>query len=368
MKESIYSQPLGMITEKQFQAALDRFDAGRFLKAEAIPFGTFGQNIFVSSSTGEYVLRGAPHFWWQFPTEQFFTRQLHERTHVPVPWPYLIDPTTDIFGWSFVLMPRMPGLQLANPEAKKQIEMADKLLIAQALGENLAQMQKVTWPIAGRYNPAIGTIEPFKRAQELAWPFSPSSDDEMASRPAKIITYSESVKERLRHGLIEAQAYNGATTTSEDIRWVEQCIAEAQDALDEPFEPCLLMQDYKEGNLVVASHDGRWQVSGVFDLMEAHFGDGEADLARPLAEYLDEAPQLARAFFAGYQQHRVLRPHFVKRFPIYLLLDRAILWNFFQHQGWCWWPEQWTFREWASHYLSPALHLFKSMAGERERA
>ncbi len=33
MKESIYSQHLGMITEKQFQAALDRFDAGRFLKA-----------------------------------------------------------------------------------------------------------------------------------------------------------------------------------------------------------------------------------------------------------------------------------------------------------------------------------------------
>jgi hypothetical protein len=40
---------------------------------------------------------------------------------VPVPWPYLIDPTPDIFGWSFVLMPRMPGLQLADPQMKKQL-------------------------------------------------------------------------------------------------------------------------------------------------------------------------------------------------------------------------------------------------------
>jgi hygromycin-B 7''-O-kinase len=353
--ERMYSQRLGMISAMQFQAALDRFHLGRFIRAEAIPFGNFGQNVFVSSTTGEYVLRGNPHFWWQFPTEQFFTRQLHERTHVPVPWPYLIDPTTDIFGWSFVFMPRMPGLQLANPEIKKQLGLADKCLIAQALGENLAQMQNVTWPIAGRYNAASGTIEPFERAQERAWPFPPESDDRMASTQSTNITYSESVKVRLRYHLIRAQACNGATTTSEDIFWVEERIDEAQDALDEPFEPCVLMEDYKEGNLVVTQHDGRWQVSGVFDLMEAHFGDGEADLSRPIAEYLNENPQLAAMFFAGYRNHKSLRPHFAKRFPIYMLLDRVILWEFFQRHGWCWWPEQWTFRDWASQYISPPI-------------
>lgn len=120
MREKQYSQRLGMISDTQFQAALDRFHLGRFIQAEAISFGNFGHNVFVSSTTGEYVLRGNPHFWWQFPTEQFFTRQLHERTHVPVPWPFLIDPTPDIFGWSFVLMPRMSGLQLADPQIKEQ--------------------------------------------------------------------------------------------------------------------------------------------------------------------------------------------------------------------------------------------------------
>ena len=101
MTEQLYSQRLGMIADHQFQAALNRFQLGSFLHAEAIPFGNFGQNVFVSSTTGDYVLRGNPHFWWQFPTERFFARQIHERTQVPVPWPYLIDATSDIFEWSF---------------------------------------------------------------------------------------------------------------------------------------------------------------------------------------------------------------------------------------------------------------------------
>jgi aminoglycoside phosphotransferase (APT) family kinase protein len=166
MTERMYSQRLGMISETQFQAALDRFHLGRFIQAEPIPFGNFGQNVFVSSTTGEYVLRGQPHFWWQFPTEQFFTRQLYERTHVPVPWPYLIDSTADIFGWSFAIMPRMPGLQLADQQVKNQLTTAEKQGIAHALGENLARMQEVTWPFAGCYNAATNIVEPFERAQE----------------------------------------------------------------------------------------------------------------------------------------------------------------------------------------------------------
>ncbi len=351
MAEKMYSQRLGTLSDAQFQVALDRFQLGHFISAEPIPFGSFGQNVFVSSTTGEYVLRGQPHFQWQFPTEQFFTRQLHERTSVPVPWPYLIEPTPDIFGWSFVLMPRMSGLQLADPESKKQLGLEDKRGIAQALGENLAQMQEVTWPIAGRYNSATDTIGPFERTYEFAIPSVVGS----ANTEPSIISYSELVKGHLRHRLTRAQEWNAAATTLEDISWVEKLIAEARDALEETFEPCLIMEDYKEGNLVVTQQDKRWQVSGVFDLMGAIFGDSEADLSRPIAEYLNEDPQLAGEFFAAYRKHKALRPSFAKRFPIYMLLDRAILWEFFQRHGWCWWPEQWTFRDWASQYLSPLV-------------
>ncbi len=91
-----YSKRLGVIADEQFQAALARFDLGEFLSAAPIPFGNFGQNVFVTSTKGEYVLRGMPHFPWQFPTEQFYTNLLHERTHVPVPWPCMIDPVAKL--------------------------------------------------------------------------------------------------------------------------------------------------------------------------------------------------------------------------------------------------------------------------------
>ncbi len=353
--ERKYSQRLGMIADTQFQAALDRFQLGRFIRAEAIPFGLFGQNVFVESTTGEYVLRGSPHFWWQFPTEQFFAHQLHTRTHVPVPWPYLIDPTEEIFGWSFAVMPRMPGLQLADSLVKKQLGSADRRLIAQALGENLAQMQRVTWPFAGRYNAASKTVEPLDLATELAWPFPRESDARLESLEPTVITYSERARRCLRHYLIRAQEHNAAITTEEDLFWVEERLAEAFDALDEPFKPCLVMHDYREGNLVVTQHGKRWQVSGVFDLMEAHFGDGEADLSRQIADYLDEDSKLAGAFFAEYRAHVSLRPGFDRRFPVYMLLDRAIVWEFFRRQGGYWWPQEWTFREWVEHYLFPPI-------------
>jgi hygromycin-B 7''-O-kinase len=180
-----------------------------------------------------------------------------------IPWPYPIDPTSTIFGWSFVLMPRMPGLQLADPQVKKQLEPADKLGIAQAPGENLAQMQQVTWPFAGRYNAANDTVEPFQLAHELAWPFPIDSDAQLASIEPTIITYSEKVKRSLRHHLIQAQQYNARATTPEDISWVEELIMEAQDALDEPFEPCLLMEDYKEESRCHTARQamaGQWHV------------------------------------------------------------------------------------------------------------
>lgn len=89
--------------------------------------------------------------------------------------------------------------------------------------------------------------------------------------------------------------------------------------------------------------------------MEGHFGDGEADLSRQIGEYLNEDSQLAGEFFAAYRKHKPLRPGFAQRFPVYMLLDRVILWEFFQHQGWRWWPEHWTFRDWASQYTFPDI-------------
>ncbi|HEY7850039.1 MAG TPA: hypothetical protein VIC27_08240 [Ktedonobacterales bacterium] len=80
MDTQVYSQRLGQITQAQLQAALSRFDLGAFVRAEPTRDGLFGQNLFLTSDRGAYVLRGAPHYSWQVPTEQFFARLLHERT------------------------------------------------------------------------------------------------------------------------------------------------------------------------------------------------------------------------------------------------------------------------------------------------
>jgi hygromycin-B 7''-O-kinase len=357
MQGRIYSQRLGMITDEQFQAALDCFKLGHFLRAEPIPFGLFGQNVFITSSEGEYVLRGQPHFPWQFATEQFFAQLLHERTQVPVPWPYLIQPSTEIFGWSFVLMPRMTGLQLADPQVKTQLGSANRRGIAHAFGENLARIQDVKWSTSGRYNAATKSVEPFDLAQELASPFPVESDAQLASMPPTSITYSERVKVVIRQLLARSRTYNVAATTPEDIHWVEDLIADAQDTLDDTFEPCLLMEDYKEENVVVMQQHGEWRVSGVFDLMTAHFGDGEADLSRSIAWYLERDPRLAQEFLDAYHCQKPPRPGFARRFPIYMLLDRAILWDYFQRSGVRWWDESWTFRDWASQYTSPDIAL-----------
>jgi hypothetical protein len=70
----VYSQRLGALTPQQFQAALTRFGLGTFVEATPVSQGLFGQNVFVQSSQGAYVLRGAPHYPWQFPKERFGPR------------------------------------------------------------------------------------------------------------------------------------------------------------------------------------------------------------------------------------------------------------------------------------------------------
>jgi len=120
-----YSKRVGQISPEQFQAALTRLHSGDYIRAELIPFGLFGQNVFLTSTLGEFVFRGAPHYPWQFPTEQFIVDQLHEQTCAPVPHPYLLEPSSDIFGWSFVIMPRMPGLQLQDKAVASQLTFSD---------------------------------------------------------------------------------------------------------------------------------------------------------------------------------------------------------------------------------------------------
>lgn len=109
-------------------------------------------------------------------------------------------------------MPRMPGLQLADPQIREQLQPADRRVIAFTL-EHLAHMQQTKWPYAGRYQAATDTVEPFELAQELAWPFPVESDPDLAVLAPSIVSYRERVKACLRHQLARARKVNAAATT-----------------------------------------------------------------------------------------------------------------------------------------------------------
>src|SRR5262249_50206093 len=89
-------------------------------------------------------------------------------------------------------------------------------------------------------------------------------------------------------------------------------------------------EDYKEPNAVVERTDEGWRVTGVFDLMTAHFGDGEADLARQVGMYLRAQPALADEFVDEYLKHKRVEPGFALRQQLYILYDSLLIWEFWQ--------------------------------------
>ncbi|GHO89100.1 phosphotransferase family protein [Dictyobacter formicarum] len=346
MSQHYYGQRLGRLEDQQFQAALDRFGLGALLRTAPITSGNFGQNVFVTTNQGEFVLRGCPHFDWQFPTEQFFARLLHEKSQVPAPWPYLVDEEVDIFGWSYVLMPRMAGLQITDPLVYDPLPEQDKQQIAQAMGTTLAQLHRVTWPICGRYDLRTQTIQPLQLHQEMAWPFPASAP---SHKPVQL-PFSQLVIAVVRHHL--QLQYSKQLISSQDATWGAHIIEQATWAADDTFQPALVFADYSKHNLVVERRSEQWHVSGIFDLMSLFFGNSEMDLSRPVATLLEEGKPRAQAFLQAYLQAHQARPGFAARFAMYMLMDRLVIWAFAKESHKRWWDESLTFQQWAEPFVS----------------
>ncbi|HXC55329.1 MAG TPA: aminoglycoside phosphotransferase family protein [Rhizomicrobium sp.] len=339
----VYSERLGAISAAQFEAALARFGLGRFVKAEPTTAGLFGQNVFVTSSAGDFVLRGAPHWvkspgeaaWrredrWQFTKEVFFARQLHARTQAPVPWPMLHDESSDIFGWPYLVMPRMPGFCFDERRIGKALAPDDRRDVAVALGAMLAQMQALTSPFAGDFD--IDTIA-------------------LAEFPGG----------NTRHVLAQTRGHAGETEangalTAGDRDWIEAVGQTALAAGERPntFVHC----DYKLNNLSVAQDAADWRVSGLFDLHEAQFGDGALDIVRQACSYLDSEPELAPVFVRSYLERVPADPRLKDLMPLYILNDRMKIWGYFTRPGArAAWSEGKTFREWAARYVDGVVAL-----------
>ncbi len=353
MAHRIYetSKRLGPISYVNLSRALRRFELGDLITVEPVPIGLFGQNLFVTSSAGEFVFRGAPLGPAQFPTERFFTRLLHERTSVPVPWPYQIDGSCDFFPWSYVIMPRMPGLQVTDRMVRRDLAGNDLRAIARAMAYNLVAMQQITMPWCARYDPDRDIVRPVPVKDHAEWPLN-NGYGEVIEPPA----HRELVTARIRRILERAHSASDRTTTA-DVQWAEELIERADSALAVPFTPCFTMEDYKEGNVVLSRSPDGWRVSGAFDFMGCYFGDGETDLSRTTAEYFDQDLEVAREFLTTYLQLRPPRSGFRERFSLYMLLDRLIIWEYIQRHEVEGASKTGTLRDWTERYTQIAEEL-----------
>jgi hygromycin-B 7''-O-kinase len=341
MSATVYSERLGAITDAQFAAAVERLGLGAFVSAAPIARGLFGQNVFLTTTAGEFVFRGVPH--WvkrldeaahrpddrlQFTAEGFFVSQLHERTRAPVPWPYLHDQACDIFGWPYAIMPRMPGLCVNDREIVKALAPDDRRGVAEAVGATLAEMHTLTWPFAGGFD--VDTIE-----------LTPDPGGGVA----RVIAEARS--------LVDAAAARGAMTPA-DIAWIEAAAAGARAAKAPPST--FVHGDYKLDNVTLVHQGGAWRVGGVFDFHTARFGDGAFDLIRLACSYLDFEPALARVFLDAYRTAAGHDADLAPLAPLYVLKERAAFWQF-PADNRPRWSQGKTFRNWVEPYIDQLLAL-----------
>lgn len=339
-----YSEHLGEIKDECFQAALKKLGLGDFVSAKPVSYGLFGQNIFLTSTQGELVFRGRPLWHGQFENECFMVTKLHQETRIPVPWPYQVNKPDDLFGWSYIIMPRLPGLPLENAEVQKTLSAEDHLGLAVTMAENLLELQKLKYPHCGLYDVSTNSVAALDEVYIPPWseklPANSASSVGQSGSPEEIYQrwYISRIKERLNYAIDCNDRTSGGKTTRGDVDWVESVLRDYKDSLLVPFQPCFVMDDYKEGNTTCEKVDGKWKITGLFDFGTAYFGDGEADLSRLLATYGigdTQCGQRARVFLKAYLKGKhqgAIRPQFVERACLYLLMDWLVMWAFFRNR------------------------------------
>jgi len=316
------SERLGALSREQLQAALDRFGLGALVGAQAARNGLFGQNLFLSvegaGGAEQWVFRGAPHWPWQFSKERYFAEGVQRRTNAAVPWPYHVERDEALFGWSYALMPRLPGV--SPTVVKADVDDDEWCRLAHAVGAGLAELHGFTGPDSGEYDPETDGIR--KEASFEAW-------------------WLRSV-EGYRSRCLEIPD----ALDEEDLAYIDGLIEAHRPALRVGFVPCFVHHDFKEGNIHVERMEGAWRLSGVFDLMTGAMGDGEQDLSRMAASYGVWGRETAHAFLDGYRKRRPLRPGARDRFRLYMLLDRLWIWEYGRRNQ-VWFPTDARFRRFA---------------------
>jgi aminoglycoside phosphotransferase (APT) family kinase protein len=158
------------------------------------------------------------------------------------------------------------------------------------------------------------------------------------------VPYADYVESTIE-GLMESAAAHSASTTEADIVWARGLMAAAREAMEVPFAPAVVHLDYGFHNVLL---DGD-RLTAVIDWMTAESGHPEADLARPLAIDFQYKVGGREQFLAGYRTVQPELHGFRERFPVFMLWERSLIWEYWQrHKGF---KEGLLFRDWVEPFV-----------------
>lgn len=319
-----YSERLGVIEPEQLYEVAERFDLGDVTDAEPAAEGLFGQNVFLTTTSGRYVLRGNPHGHVQLTKERHVARFIHEHSSLPAPWPYEVCDDPELFGWTYAVMPMLPGVSGERLWADADEE--ERLDIAAACGEALARLHESTTPFFGPYD---GQMDAFVEMED----------------------FTDWWLHRFEHWRRMARAVNSLSTDAE--RFIDDLLERNIPALVEPFDPVLVHHDFKPGNLNLDPDDA-YEPTGVFDLFEAYLADGEEDLVRML--WVVKTDEERAAFIDEYVAYRPFRRGAAERLELYALSDWMVIWEYGKRHG------QWFGEETFVESMQPILANARKIA------
>lgn len=325
---------LGTITTEQLQAMLDRFKLGKLISFSSTAQGAMGQTMFITSTDGEFVLKGNPLYPGQLEEEKFFVDQLNQITDIPVPSPYVIDPSDDIFGWSYAWMPHLGGEHIDAINEKNKLRTDEKLKIAELIAKVMQKFH--LWKVD-----AFGELDP--KTFELS-PFAP--------------TYIDWLFERILFWLEDAKKYS--TITSKDFQWVQALLEESQSAFLHCRTPTFVMGDFKPGNFLVQSGENGWQISGVFDFTNSYFADPLSDLIKMLIFYFDhETLEIAQRFVDTYFAETKITKDMKQRIKVHLVHQRVLDWGGAKATNRLTWDDDLSFTDWVETYIERVENLLE---------
>src|SRR5690625_4185488 len=251
------SNKLGKVTDAALQKMLDKFNLGKLISSERTAQGAMGQTMFITSTKNEFVLKGNPLYAGQFMEEKFFVDQIHKRTDVIVPTPYIVDDSDAIFGWSYSLMPRLQGEHLNSSKIKQTLNKSEKLHVAELIANTLLELHR--WEVSeyGEWDTTNIRIRPFRDP------------------------YKDWLYNRIKFWLVDAKKYS--EITSEDEVWVGSLLDKAKDSFDSITSPTFVMGDLKPENFLLQSRVSGWEISGVFDFTNSYIGDWISDLTNVIS-------------------------------------------------------------------------------------